>query len=65
VIRFDETTVGYDFAEARVRESENSEVAFPNRACQERVALSLLNGLVVSSDAEVRRKLPKSWARAG
>jgi DNA-binding NtrC family response regulator len=65
VIRFDETTVWYDFAEAREQESENSEVAFPNRACQERVVLSLPNGLVVSSDEEVRRKLAEILGLGG
>jgi DNA-binding NtrC family response regulator len=49
----------------RERESEKSEVAFPNRACQERVMLSLPNGLVVSSDAEVRRKLAEILGHGG
>jgi hypothetical protein len=65
MIRLDETSVGYDLAEARERESENSEVAFPKRVCQERVMLSLPNGLVVSSDAEVRRKLAEILGHGG
>jgi DNA-binding NtrC family response regulator len=65
MIRLDETTARYDFAEARKRESENAEVAFPNRACQERVMLSLPIGLVVSSDKEVRRKLAEILGHGG
>lgn len=65
MMRFDETTVEHDLADAREREIEKSEVAFPNRACEERVMLSLPNGLVVSSDAEVRRKLAEILGHGG
>jgi hypothetical protein len=62
MIRCDETTVGYDLAEAR---GGKSEVTFPDRVCQQRVMFSLPNGLVVSSDDEVRRKLAEILGHGG
>jgi DNA-binding NtrC family response regulator len=62
MIRCDETTVGYDLAEAR---GGKSEVTFSDRVCQQRVLLSLPNGLVVSSDDEVRRKLAEILGHGG
>jgi two-component system C4-dicarboxylate transport response regulator DctD len=65
MIRFDETTVGYDLAEAREQESRTSEITFPDHACQERVMSNLPNGLVVSSDDEVRRELAEILGHGG
>jgi DNA-binding NtrC family response regulator len=57
MIRFDETNAGYDLAEAR--ESGKSEVAYSDRARQ------VPNGLVVSSDNEVRCRLAEILAYGG
>jgi DNA-binding NtrC family response regulator len=54
MIRCDEAIVRYDLAEVPAAESE---VAFSDSVCRPRPMLSVLNGLVVSSDHEVRRKL--------
>ena len=62
MIRCDETTVGYDLAEAR---GGKSEVTFSDRVCQQRVMFSLPNGLVVSSNDEVRRKLAEILGYGG
>jgi len=62
MIRCDETTVEYDLAEAG---GGKSEVTFSDRVCQERVMLSLPNGLVVSSDDKVRRKLAEILGHGG
>jgi len=61
MIRCDETTVGYDLAEAR---GGKSEVTFPDRVCQQRVTFSLPNRLV-SSITKFVASLPKSSAMAG
>ena len=61
MIRCDETTVGYDLAEAR---GGKSEVTFPDRVCQQRVTFSLPNRLV-SSDDEVCRKLAEILGHGG
>ena len=62
MLRLDETTVGYDLAEGG---DGKPEVTFSDRVWQERVMLSLPNGLVVSSDEEVRRKLAEILGHGG
>jgi CheY-like chemotaxis protein len=62
MIRCDETSVGHDLAEGG---GGKSEVTFSDRVCQERVMLSLPNGLVVSSDDEVRRELAEILGHGG
>lgn len=62
MIRCDETTVGYDLAEAG---GGKSQVTFSDRVCQQKVTLNLPNGLVVSSDDEVRRKLAEILGHGG
>jgi DNA-binding NtrC family response regulator len=62
MIRCDETAVKYDLAEGG---GGKSEVTFSDRVFQERLMSSLPNGLVVSSDDEVRRKLAEILGYGG
>jgi DNA-binding NtrC family response regulator len=59
MIRCDETASGYGLAEVR------TEVTLSDRGCQQGVMLSLPNGLVASSDGEVRRKLAEILGHGG
>ena len=62
MIRSDETTVGFDGAEAA---GGKSEVTFSDGGCQPRVMLSLPSGLVVGSDDQVRCKLAEILGHGG
>lgn len=62
MIPCDEAIVRYDLAEARAGKSE---VALSDRVCRPRAMLSVPNGLVVSSDHEVRRKLAEILGHGG
>jgi len=62
MIRCDQTTVGYHRAEAA---GGKSEVTFSDGVCQPRAMLSLPNGLVVSSNDQVRQKLAEILGHGG
>jgi len=57
MMQLDPNSVRYDGGEARRIDEERYEIAFDPRQRKKRVMLQVPNGLVVSSDDKVRRKL--------
>jgi DNA-binding NtrC family response regulator len=65
MIGFDETTVAYDSAKARLGERGKLDFVFPDRAPQEAMKLNLPEALVVSPDDDIHRRLTEILGSCG